>query len=133
MGRVRQAWFWVLRHTLNPVALWSARSGHGPFSLVRHTGRRTGRAFETPLLLARVPEGFVAELTYGEAVDWYQNVVAAGGGELLVGGVTHRFGAIEAYPTEAGRRAFGFPARYVLAVLRRREFRLLRISTDRRP
>ncbi len=127
MGSVRRAWFWVLRHTLNPVALRSARSGHGPFSLVRHTGRRTGRPYATPLLLARVPEGFVAELTYGEAVDWYRNVVA-GGGELLVGGVTHPITSVEPYPTDAGRRAFGFPARYLLALLRRREFRLLRVG-----
>jgi deazaflavin-dependent oxidoreductase (nitroreductase family) len=124
--RVRRTWFWLLRHTLNPVALRLAASGHGPFSLVRHAGRKSGRRYLTPLLLARVPEGYVAELTYGEAVDWYRNVVAAGGGELLVGGVPHRIVAIEPYPTDAGRRAFGVPARYVLAVLHRREFRLLR-------
>jgi hypothetical protein len=74
-----------------------------------------------------VPEGFVAELTYGEAVDWYRNVVA-GGGELLVGGVTYPITLVEPYPTDAGRRAFGFPARYLLALLRRREFRLLRVG-----
>ena len=128
MARARRTWFWVLRHTLNPVVLGLARAGRGPFSLVRHVGRRTGRAYETPLLLARVREGFVAELTYGEDVDWYRNVVAAGGGGLLVGGVSYRIASVEGYPTEAGRRAFGFPARYVLALLRRREFRLLRVE-----
>ena len=35
---------------------------------------------------------------------------------------------VEPYPTDLGRRAFGFPARLVLQGLRRREFRLLRTA-----
>jgi deazaflavin-dependent oxidoreductase (nitroreductase family) len=126
--RVRRAWFWLLRHTLNPLTTRLAASGHGPFSLIRHVGRKTGRRYATPLLLAKVPEGFVAELTYGEDVAWYQNVMAAGTAELLVGGVIEHVVAIEPYPTDDGRRAFGFPARIVLTLLRRRSFRLLRTA-----
>ena len=37
-------------------------------------GRKSGRAYETPVTLARVPEGFIAELTFGENVDWYRNI-----------------------------------------------------------
>ncbi len=56
-----------------------ARTGIGPFSLVRHVGRKSGRAYETPVILAKVPGGFIAELTYGDQVDWYKNVMAAEG------------------------------------------------------
>jgi hypothetical protein len=54
---------WVLDHTLNRITTPLAKSGHGPFSLIRHVGRKTGQAYETPVILATVPEGFVAELT----------------------------------------------------------------------
>jgi len=70
---------WLLNNSLNRVTSQIARSGHGPFSLIRHVGRKSGRTFETPVILAEVPEGFIAELTYGENVNWYRNVVAAGG------------------------------------------------------
>ena len=35
--------------------------------------------YETPLVVARVAEGFVIELTYGSDVVWYRNIAAAGG------------------------------------------------------
>lgn len=79
-----------------------------------------------PIIVAGVPEGFIAELTYGEEVNWYRNVVAAGGCELLIEGQSHQVSAIEDYPSDAGREAFGYPARLVLQVLRHHEFRLLR-------
>jgi len=69
----------LVKHTVNRVSAPLARSGHGPFALVRHVGRRSGRIYETPLLVARVPDGFVIELTYGSDVDWYRNIAAAGG------------------------------------------------------
>lgn len=123
---MRRGFLRLLSRTLNRWTTRRARSGRGPFSLVRHVGRRSGAVYETPIIVAPVAEGFVAELTYGEKVDWYRNVIAAGGCEMLVGGVLHRVIAVDSYPVDAGRRAFGFPARLVLVLLRRREFRLLR-------
>lgn len=125
-GPITRGWLWFIQRTLNRLTSRMARSGRGPFSLVRHTGRRSGARYETPIVVARVPEGYVAELTYGDSVNWYRNLVAAGGGELVVHGIVHRVVAVEPYPTDAGRRAFGVPARWALRVLRRREFRLLR-------
>lgn len=130
MGRIRTAWLWLIKHTLNRLTLRLARSGSGPFSIVRHVGRRSGRVFETPIMVAPVPGGFVAELTYGPQVNWYRNVVAAGGCELVVHGETHRIVAVEPFPTATGRRAFGFPAQLVLTLLRREDFRLLREAED---
>lgn len=125
---MRRSFHWLVKNTLNRLTARLARAGVGPFSLVRHVGRKSGRVYETPIIVARVPGGFVAELTYGEGVDWYRNIVAAGGCRILVGGVPHRIVAIEPYPMDDGRRAFGFPARLVLRLLRREEFRLLRCA-----
>lgn len=72
--------------------------------------------------------GFVCELTYGDDVDWYRNIVTAGGCVLVVDGVEHRVVAIEPYGTDAGRRAFGGAKALLLTLLRRHEFRLLRTA-----
>jgi deazaflavin-dependent oxidoreductase (nitroreductase family) len=125
-GRARRRFLWLLKNTLNRATTRLARAGYGPFSLVRHVGRRTGRTYETPLILARVEGGFVAELTYGPDVQWYRNITAAGGCVLVVGGVEHHVEGIEPYPVEQGRAAFGFPASVILRLLRRGDFRLLR-------
>jgi deazaflavin-dependent oxidoreductase (nitroreductase family) len=126
VSRIKDAWLWTIKHTLNRWTAASARSGRGPFALVRHTGRKSGKVFETPIVVAPTTGGFVAELTYGEDVNWYRNVVAAGGCELVVHGVTHRVVAVEPYPRDAGLRAYGNPRALVLRLLRRQDFRLLR-------
>jgi deazaflavin-dependent oxidoreductase (nitroreductase family) len=126
--RGRRGFFWLLDHTINPVALRAARSGRGPFSLVRHVGRKTGTTYETPLIVATVPDGFIAELTYGPKVSWYRNVVAAGRCVLIVDGVEHEIDAITEYSTQDGLAAFGYPRALVLKLLRRREFRHLRAA-----
>jgi deazaflavin-dependent oxidoreductase (nitroreductase family) len=124
---LRRRFLKVLNRTLNPLTLRAARSGRGPFSLVRHTGRKSGRVFEAPLLLAEHPDGLVAELTYGDSVNWYRNVVA-GGGEVVHRGRTYRIDSVEPLPTADGLRAFGGFREAVLRMLRRDEFRLLRVS-----
>jgi deazaflavin-dependent oxidoreductase (nitroreductase family) len=123
---VKRRFLWLLTNTLNRLTKRLARTGRGPFALVRHVGRTSGRTYETPLILARVPDGFVAELTYGPGVDWYRNIVAAGGCVVVHGGAEHRVDRIEPCDPDTGRRAFGFPAALLLRVLRRHEFRLLR-------
>lgn len=123
----RRAFFWLLGHTLNPLALRAARSGRG-FALLRHIGRKTGRTYETPLILAAVDDGFVAELTYGTNVAWYRNVLAAGHCVVLFKGVEYEIDSIEPYPATTGRQAFGFPGTLILRLLRRNEFRFLHIA-----
>ncbi|WP_217695264.1 nitroreductase/quinone reductase family protein [Mycobacterium sp. IS-2888] len=125
--RMRAALFWVLGHTLNPLALRAARRGRG-FSLLRHRGRKTGRTYETPLILAEVDGGFVAELTYGTDVAWYRNVMASHRCVVVFKGAEYEIDGIEPYPADLGRQAFGFPGAVILRLLRRHEFRLLRIK-----
>jgi deazaflavin-dependent oxidoreductase (nitroreductase family) len=124
-GKVRRGYLWLLKNTLNRVTGRVARTGHGPFALVRHTGRKTGRQYETPVILARLDGDFVAELTYGPEVAWYRNVVAAGGCTVVYRGAEYRIDRIEPCDPESGMRAFGFPAELVLKALHRHEFRRL--------
>ena len=127
---IRRRFFWVLKNTLNRVASRMARSGHGPFSLIRHVGRGSGRTYETPVILAEVAEGFVAELTYGENVNWYRNVVAAGGCVVVHRRREYRVSSVEPCGAEAGRDAYPTPFRLILKAARREEFRLLRTNTE---
>ncbi len=120
---VQRVWFKVLGRTLNRLTLRLARAGRGPFTIVRHRGRRSGRTYETPIVVARLARDFVAELTYGDQVQWYRNVVAAGGCELSRGGRTVRIVGIEPLPTREGLLAFGGFRAVLLRLLRRHEFR----------
>ena len=92
---VRERWLWAIGHTLNKGTIRMAKWGHGPFSVIRHVGRRSGRTYEAPVMLARTPEGFVAELTYGDTVNWYRNAVAAGGCVVVRGRREYRIDRIE--------------------------------------
>lgn len=67
----------------NPLARPLAGSGLIPvWGVVRHTGRRSGRAFATPVALAATRDGFFVPLPWGDRTDWCRNLVAAGGGAI---------------------------------------------------
>ena len=112
----------LLKHTLNPLTLRLTLAGLGPFTIVRHVGRRSGKHYATPLLLAPIAGGFVAELTYGPNVDWFQNVMAAGHCTIVRGGKEIAIDRIEPMDSAAGRQAFPLAARSVLRLLRRHHY-----------
>ena len=66
------------------------------------------------MILAIVREGFVAELTYGEDVNWYRNAAAAGQCVVVSRGREYQVSAIEPYDSQSGRHAYPAPFRHVL-------------------
>lgn len=68
IARTNQYW-------INPVA---RRIGPRlpPMMVVHHFGRRSGRAYTTPIWAFRTPEGFLIVLTYGPGTDWLRNLQA---------------------------------------------------------
>ena len=118
----------VLKYTLNPLTRRLARSSFGPFSLVRHIGRRSGKLYETPIVVAPVRDGFVIELTYGPDVDWHKNVVAAGGCTVVWHGKEYVIDTIEPVDTQTGRAAFSPRQQLILRLLRRKHFEQLKIQ-----
>jgi deazaflavin-dependent oxidoreductase (nitroreductase family) len=56
------------------------------FGIVLHEGRKSGRAYRTPVNAFRTPTGYLIALTYGPDSDWTRNVLAAGGCRLLTRG-----------------------------------------------
>lgn len=57
-----------------------------PWAVVHHTGRRSGRAFKTPIVGFQTPQGFAIPMLYGPQSHWVKNLLAAGGGEIQRGG-----------------------------------------------
>ena len=56
------------------------------FGVVAHTGRRSGRRYQTPVNVFPAEDGYLLALTYGPDSDWVKNVLAAGGCELMTRG-----------------------------------------------
>ncbi len=128
--QVRKGFLIVLKHTLNPLTRRLAHSSFGPFSIVRHVGRRSGNLYETPIIASPVKDGFVIELTYGHDVDWHKNLVAAGGCTIIRHGKEYAIDKIEPLDSETGRAAFPLPQRLLLRLLGRRDFEKLKLAVS---
>lgn len=103
---------------LNPLMRRLGVTSRGPFAVVRHTGRRSGRLYETPIIVMRRGDGFVIALTYGPQVDWYRNVLATGGCSLLWHGQEFKLEKPEPLEPETALSAFPQPFRGILKLRR---------------
>ncbi|MBS9534412.1 nitroreductase family deazaflavin-dependent oxidoreductase [Mycobacterium sp. M1] len=75
------------RVVTNP--LFRPVSGFVPlWSIVEHTGRRSGTTYRTPVSMFRTPDGVAVLLPYGTDRDWVKNLTAAGGGRVKFSGRT---------------------------------------------
>jgi deazaflavin-dependent oxidoreductase (nitroreductase family) len=77
------------KYLLNPVMGTLAGRKNWYAAAIRHTGRKSGKQYSTPVGADRVQDGFIIPLGYGTRVDWLQNVLAAGRARVLAGGKTH--------------------------------------------
>jgi deazaflavin-dependent oxidoreductase (nitroreductase family) len=63
-----------------------------PWAVILHRGRRSGRAYRTPVLAFRQDRTLVVALLYGEESDWLRNLHEAGGGLIVRAGRTYGLG-----------------------------------------
>ena len=84
----------------------------GPFAIIRHVGRRSGKPYETVIWVWPLGESFVIALTYGPKVDWYRNMLAAGGGTIFWHRRLYAVGKPE--PIDAKTALLAFPAAFRL-------------------
>jgi deazaflavin-dependent oxidoreductase (nitroreductase family) len=96
----------------NPIALNIA--GGRWLAVVHHKGRRSGKDYKTPVLAAPFEDGFLIPLTYGDHVDWCQNVLAAGGGALRWRNKIHQLVEPSFIMGDEARSAFSTPIRQIL-------------------
>lgn len=117
----------VLKYTLNPLTRRLARSSFGPFSIIGHVGRRSGKRYETPIIVAPFKNDFVIELTYGPEVDWRKNVIAAGG-VLFRHGRQYAISGIEPLDTATGLAAFPRSQQFILRLLGKKHFEIMKVQ-----
>lgn len=102
------------KYVTNRIFRGFASRSRGPFAVIRHVGRHSGKPYQATIMVWHMGEGFVIALTYGPKVDWYRNILAAGGGTLLWHGRVYPIGKPE--PIDAPTALQAFPAffRFIL-------------------
>ncbi len=121
------------KHVTNRVLRRFANGSRGPFAVLGPVGRRRGKPYETVIWVWPTREGFVIALTYGTRVDWYRNMVAAGGGTVFWHRRRYTVGKPELIDAEAALPAFPAPFRLIFRTIgKREEFAQMRI-VDSKP
>jgi len=110
------------KHYFNKLVHRFAGVSRTPFALIRHVGRRSGKPYETPIIVMPQGNGFVIALTYGPQVDWYRNVQSAGQATLLWHNKEYALKQPEPITPQAGLSAFPPPFRQILGLLGTRDF-----------
>ncbi|MCC7077363.1 MAG: nitroreductase family deazaflavin-dependent oxidoreductase [Acidimicrobiia bacterium] len=94
----------VNRRLVNPRQMRTAGTEGSYAGVVRHTGRESGRQYETPVVPLPTSDGFVILLVYGARSHWVRNVLAAGTATIVYEGETCDVVEPEIIPVaEAGR------------------------------
>ncbi len=78
----------VNRRVVNPRQMRSAGTPGAYAAVIRHTGRISGSAYETPVVPLPRGDRYVIVLPYGTRPDWVKNLLAAGTAELVHEGET---------------------------------------------
>ena len=97
------------------------------FGILTHFGRKSGKAYRTPINVFREQGGFIIALTYSSQSQWVKNVLAAGGAELKTRGRIYQLSSpsIEHDPS---RHKFPLPVRLVLRLVGADEYMELKTS-----
>ena len=120
-NRIRTFNKYITNRLLHRFASYS----RGPFAVIRHVGRRSGKPYETTIMIWPVGDGFVIALTYGPEVDWYRNILAAGHCTLLWHGRVYAVGKPEPIDVKTALPAFPLAFR---PILRRRDMQFVRVK-----
>jgi deazaflavin-dependent oxidoreductase (nitroreductase family) len=120
---------------VNPLVLRLAGRRHMPvLGILHHRGRKTGRAYATPLgIRPAAAGGFVMPLTFGEAAGWYRNVKAAGPAVITWRGTDHTVADPVIFGEAAALPAFPRYERLSLRLIGVRQFVWLRPAAAAEP
>src|SRR5258708_22737193 len=76
------------------------------YGVIYHRGRRSGKAFTTPVVVRPTPDGFVVPMPWGESTDWFRHLRAAGGCLIRWKGPDYAFVQPEGSDSAAAKAAF---------------------------
>jgi deazaflavin-dependent oxidoreductase (nitroreductase family) len=111
--------FWHLARRLSRLTMPLAGKRWNPFfAVVEHRGRHSGRRYSTPVAARRTADGFVVSLAFGGQVDWYRNILAAGGATIRWRGVAYPVGTPVAIPPAEALASFTVVQRVAMRAVR---------------
>jgi deazaflavin-dependent oxidoreductase (nitroreductase family) len=87
------------RSVTNPRVMRTAGTVGTQTSVIEHIGRKSGRAYATPVDVVPTRTGFLIALPYGMQADWLRNVLAAGSATVVTNGERVEVGAPMIVPT----------------------------------
>lgn len=117
------------RDHVNPRQRGTAGTPGATTALVRHTGRRSGRTYETPVGVVPTADGFVVGMVYGSGTDWVRNLLAGGPAVVVHDGSEHPVLAADVVPVDVVADAFTAGQRWVMRVFGVREVLAIRTAT----
>lgn len=94
------------KRILNPFTLSFSGRPHSFYGIIQHVGRTSGRVYATPVLPGRAEDGFIIPMPYGQKVDWYRNLQAAGEAKFAFDGRAYRIFEPEVVGAAEGLRAY---------------------------
>jgi deazaflavin-dependent oxidoreductase (nitroreductase family) len=105
------------KHGTNKVLIHICGREFGHFAILSHTGRKSGRLYQAPIIAEPIENGFVIALTYGKKVDWYKNVKAKGRCSLYWKKKDYQLVNPELIDKEIGLKAFPVIIRFALKIV----------------
>jgi len=105
------------KHITNKALIHICGREFGHFAILSHTGRKSGRLYQTPIIAEPIENGFVIALTYGKKVDWYANVKAKGSCSLYWKKKDYQLVNPELINKEIGLKAFPVIIRSALKIV----------------
>lgn len=83
---------------MNPAQMRTAGTPGAYAGIIRHRGRVSGTAYETPIGIVEDGGSFLVALPYGTRAQWLRNVLAAGSATIVHEGRTCRVDVPELVP-----------------------------------
>ena len=95
------AWLiWYHKHMTNPVWVRFVAGRSANSALLHHVGRRSGKAYKTPLTAHKSEDTIIVPLAYGTETDWLRNLQAAGRGVVELDGRSFSVDEPEVVPVD---------------------------------
>lgn len=138
---MRYKWPFVLdgvrrmnRRFLNPLQMRTAGTPGAYAGIIHHVGRRSGRAYQTPVGIVAAHDEIYIVLPYGTRPDWLKNVLEAGTAKINHEGATFEVDRPELIKTRDVPEIFGSTeqvAQRLFGVERCLRLRLARQTSNR--
>ena len=122
----------AMRRANERMTAWASRVP--PFAVIHHVGRRSGRAYRTPVVALASRESVDSAsvagspLPWGADVDWCRNILAAGSYELTRRGRRYRVDEVRLVDADEAARLLGLGARLTSLTFRPKQWAVGRLS-----